>query len=58
MGKSANENVRLAVNLILSEKAKIDIHQNRMGTSPIPTLFDVIGAFKSITTNNYINGVK
>ena len=33
-----------------------------MGTSPIPagktTLFDIVGAFKSITTNVYINGVK
>ncbi len=36
------------------------------GTSPVPagkytgktTLFDIIGAFKSITTNMYINGVK
>ena len=42
----------------------------RTGTSPVPTgktttittmtttLFDIIGAFKSITTNMYINGVK
>ena len=33
-----------------------------MGTSPIPagktTLFDIIGAFKSITTNMYIIGIK
>ena len=30
---------------------------NRTGTRPVPTLFEIIGAFKSITTNQYINGV-
>jgi REP element-mobilizing transposase RayT len=28
------------------------------GTRPVPTLFEIIGAFKSITTNRYINCVK
>jgi len=31
---------------------------NRTGTRPVPTLFEIIGAFKSITTNRYINCVK
>ena len=31
---------------------------NRTGTRPVPTLFEIIGAFKSITTNQYINWVK
>ena len=31
---------------------------NRTGTRPVPTLFEIIGAFKSITTNRYINYVK
>ena len=31
---------------------------NRTGTRPVPTLFEIIGAFKSITTNQYINCVK
>ncbi len=30
----------------------------RAGTSPAPTLGDVLGAFKSITTNEYIRGVR
>ena len=30
---------------------------NRAGTSPAPTLGDVVGAFKSITTHAYIQGV-
>jgi hypothetical protein len=51
-----------------SDRGEIEINQKRMGTSPvqpkrmgtspIPTLFDVIGTFKSITTNKYIIGVK
>lgn len=36
--------------------------RNRAGTRPAPTpapsLGDIVGAFKSITTNEYINGVK
>jgi REP element-mobilizing transposase RayT len=30
----------------------------RTDTRPVPTLFEIIGAFKSITTNGYINCVK
>ena len=38
----------------------IDVIQTRMGTRPIPTptLSDIIGGFKSITTNHYIQQVK
>ncbi len=32
--------------------------ERRVGTRPTPTLGDVIGAFKSITTNEYIHGIK
>lgn len=39
-------------------KEEKDLEQKRMGTSPIPTLFDIIGTFKSITTTKYITGVK
>jgi len=31
---------------------------NRTGIRPVPTLFEIIGTFKSITTVQYINGVK
>ena len=31
---------------------------NRAATGGAPTLFEIIGAFKSITTHRYINGVK
>jgi REP element-mobilizing transposase RayT len=31
--------------------------QIRAGTSPAPTIGDIVGAFKSITTNAYIRGV-
>lgn len=34
-----------------------DVRQ-RAGTSPAPTLGEIVGAFKSITTNEYIRGVK
>lgn len=34
-----------------------DIHANGAGIKPAPTLGDIIGAFKSITTHEYINGV-
>ena len=30
----------------------------RTGTRPVPALFEIIGTFKSITTNEYINCVK
>ncbi|GAG58033.1 unnamed protein product [marine sediment metagenome] len=32
-----------------------DSATERTGTSPVPTLFEIISAFKSITTNGYIN---
>ncbi len=35
-----------------------DSATERTGTRPVPTLFEIIGAFKSITTNGYINCVK
>ncbi len=35
-----------------------ELATNRTGTRPVPTLFEIIGAFKSITTNRYINCVK
>lgn len=49
--------------LIINEPvgATLVVAQNRAGTSPAPTkstLGDVIGAFKSITTHKYIQGVK
>ena len=31
---------------------------NKAGTRPAPTLGEIVGAFKSITTNEYIRGVK
>jgi hypothetical protein len=31
---------------------------NRAGTRPAPTLGEITGAFKSITTNEYIRSVK
>jgi putative transposase len=31
--------------------------ESRAGTSPAPTLGDIVGAFKSITTHEYIQGV-
>ena len=34
-----------------------DIHGNGAGIKPAPTLGDIIGAFKSITTHEYIKGV-
>src|SRR5687767_6019043 len=34
------------------------IYENGAGTRPAPTLGDIIGAFKSITTNEYIKGVE
>jgi len=37
--------------------AQIEKDEKRVGTRPTPTLGDVIGAFKSITTNEYILGV-
>lgn len=33
-------------------------NNNRAGTRPAPTLGDIVGAFKSITTNEYIRNVK
>lgn len=33
------------------------IQKNRAGTRPAPTIGDIVGAFKSITTNEYIDGV-
>lgn len=35
----------------------VDAH-NRAGTRPVPTLGDIVGVFKSITTNEYIRGVR
>ena len=35
----------------------VDSRNSRAGTRPAPTLGDMIGAFKSITTNEYIKGV-
>lgn len=35
----------------------VDALNNRASTRPAPTLGDMIGAFKSITTNEYIKGV-
>ena len=35
-----------------------DLATERTGTRPVPTLFEIIGAFKSITTNRYIYCVK
>ena len=32
--------------------------KNRAGTSPAPTLGDVVGTFKSITTHQYVDGVR
>ena len=32
--------------------------QNRAGTRPAPTVGDIVGTFKSLTTNKYIQGVK
>ena len=37
--------------------AQIEKDEKRVGTRPTPTLGDVIGAFKSITTNEYIHGI-
>lgn len=34
------------------------VDQTGVGTSPTPTVGDIIGAFKSITTHEYIIGVK
>jgi putative transposase len=45
-------------NDIYTNKDTLYLKQIGMGTSPIPTLFDVIGAFKSLTTTKYITGVK
>ena len=38
----------------------MNVHDYRAGTRPAPTfaLGNIIGAFKSITTNEYITGVK
>jgi len=37
----------------------VGAHPNhRAGTRPAPTLGDIVGAFKSITTNEYIRNVK
>ena len=35
-----------------------DSATERTDTRPVPTLFEIIGAFKSITTNGYIKCVK
>jgi putative transposase len=32
--------------------------ENRAGTRPAPTVGDVVGTFKSITTHQYTNGVR
>jgi len=37
---------------------KQGLSEDRAGTRPAPTLGNIIGAFKSITTDEYINGVK
>jgi len=34
-----------------------NIHENRAGIKPAPALGDIVGAFKSITTHEYIKGV-
>lgn len=36
----------------------INACKERAGTRPAPTISNIIGAFKSITTNEYIHGVK
>jgi len=51
---------------VLDNANKISIPPNKTGISTTyrpttgdgPTLFEIIGAFKSITTHHYINGVK
>ena len=51
---------------VLNKTNKISIPPNKIGismtnraaTGGAPTLFEIIGAFKSITTHHYINGVK
>jgi REP element-mobilizing transposase RayT len=51
-----------APSLVVAHDVEIkNIHENRAGTRPAPTsnhaLGDIVGAFKSITTNEYIKGV-
>jgi len=65
---SSSENVNAGTSLVdvANDANDINIHPcetnesatNRTGTRPVPTLFEIIGAFKSITTVQYINGVK
>jgi REP-associated tyrosine transposase len=54
--------IQIKCNKIISECNDNNVGSQCMGTSSVPagktTLFDIIGAFKSITTNVYINGVK
>ena len=67
-GDSSSEHVNAGTSLVGVPNDANDIHINphktgelainRTGTRPVPTLFEIIGAFKSITTNRYINCVK
>ena len=42
---------------LVGAQNKVD-KTNKAGTRPAPTLGEIVGAFKSITTNEYIRGVK
>lgn len=42
----------------LSSGMTIDNAKNRAGTRPAPTLGDIVGVFKSITTHQYTDGAR
>jgi len=47
--------------ILTSEEDYIEDHafpDNRAGTRPAPTIGDIVGAYKSLTTNEYIQGVR
>jgi len=44
--------------VVAREMAMQNTNDIRAGTRPAPTLGDIVGAFKSITTNEYIKGVE
>ncbi len=67
-GNTSSEQVNVGTSLVgvlndanethISPTETGDSATERTGTRPVPTLFEIIGAFKSITTNGYINCVK